>query len=63
MRMAASGKSEEEATKDYIAGRQPSHRFIQPEKVAALAVFLCGDDACDITGTPIAIDGGWLAYS
>jgi 3-hydroxybutyrate dehydrogenase len=62
-KMAASGKSEEEATKDYIAGRQPSHRFIQPEKVAALAVFLCGDDACDITGTPIAIDGGWLAYS
>jgi 3-hydroxybutyrate dehydrogenase len=62
-RMAASGKSEEEATKEYIAGRQPSHRFIQPEKVAALAVFLCGDDACDITGTPIAIDGGWLAYS
>jgi len=62
-RMAASGRSEEEETRDYIAGRQPSHRFITPERVGALAVFLCGDDACDITGTPIAIDGGWLAHS
>jgi 3-hydroxybutyrate dehydrogenase len=62
-RMALSGRSEEDETKAYIAGRQPSHRFIEPARVAALAVYLCGDDACDITGTPIAIDGGWLAYS
>jgi len=44
--------------------RGVNHRIaLSSRKKWALAVFLCGDDACDITGTPIAIDGGWLAYS
>jgi len=60
-RMAQKGLSEEEATVDYLSDRQPSHRFIPPEKVAALAGFLCSEDASEITGTPLAIDGGWLA--
>jgi 3-hydroxybutyrate dehydrogenase len=60
-RMADKGLSEEDATVDYLSDRQPSHRFIPPEKVAALAGFLCTDDASEITGTPLAIDGGWLA--
>ena len=25
--------------------------------------FLCSEDASEITGTPLAIDGGWLAFS
>jgi 3-hydroxybutyrate dehydrogenase len=60
-RMAQKGLTEEEATADYLSDRQPSHRFIAPEKVAALAGFLCTEDASEITGTPLAIDGGWLA--
>ena len=60
-RMAQKGLSEEEATVDYLADRQPSHRFIPPEKVAALAGFLCTEAASEISGTPLAIDGGWLA--
>src|SRR4051812_10385177 len=36
-RMAAKGLSEEDATTDYLSDRQPSRRFIAPEKVAALA--------------------------
>lgn len=62
-RMAASGKSEEEATRDYLAQRQPSKRFVDPKDVGALAAFLCSDSARDITGSPVAIDGGWLAYA
>ena len=62
-RMAAKGLSEQDAIADYLAGRQPSRRFIPPAKVGALAAFLCSDDASEITGTPIAIDGGWLANS
>jgi len=62
-RMAAKGLSEEDATTDYLSDRQPSHRFIAPEKVGAFAAFLCSEDASEITGTPLAIDGGWLAFS
>jgi 3-hydroxybutyrate dehydrogenase len=59
----AAGRTEEEATQDYIAQRRPSKRFISAEKVAQLAAFLCSDSASEMTGTPIAMDGGWLAYS
>jgi 3-hydroxybutyrate dehydrogenase len=62
-RMADSGKSEEEATRDYLAQRQPSKRFVDPKDVGSLAVFLCSDGAREITGSPVAIDGGWLAYA
>jgi 3-hydroxybutyrate dehydrogenase len=62
-RMEASGKSEEEATRDYLAQRQPSKRFVDPKDIGHLAVFLCSDAAKEMTGGPVAIDGGWLAYS
>lgn len=62
-RMAASGKTEEEATRDYLAQRQPAKRFVDPKDVGALAVFLCSDAAREITGAPLPIDGGWLAYA
>ncbi|MSQ18366.1 MAG: SDR family oxidoreductase [Betaproteobacteria bacterium] len=62
-RMAAKNLSEPDAIADYMAGRQPSRRFIPPSKVGAFAAFLCTDDASEITGTPLMIDGGWLANS
>jgi 3-hydroxybutyrate dehydrogenase len=62
-RMAASGKSEQEASRDYLAQRQPSKRFVDPKDVGALAVFLCSEAAREITGAPLPIDGGWLAYA
>ncbi|NBS09231.1 MAG: SDR family oxidoreductase [Betaproteobacteria bacterium] len=55
------GVSEEALTADFLKARQPSKRFVQPSKVGSLAAFLCSEDACDITGTPIPIDGGWQA--
>jgi 3-hydroxybutyrate dehydrogenase len=62
-RMQAKNLNEEDATRDYLSDRQPSRRFIAPEKVGAFAAFLCTDDASEITGSPLAIDGGWLAFS
>jgi 3-hydroxybutyrate dehydrogenase len=60
-RWAGTGMDEEEVMRAFMVGKQPSGRLVAPERVAALAVFLCSDAAADITGTPIAIDGGWLA--
>lgn len=39
----------------------PMGRIGQPEEVAALALFLTGEDSSYITGQPFVIDGGWLA--
>jgi 3alpha(or 20beta)-hydroxysteroid dehydrogenase len=39
----------------------PLGRVGAPEEVAALALFLTGDDSAYITGQPFVIDGGWLA--
>ncbi|MGW2228357.1 SDR family NAD(P)-dependent oxidoreductase [Streptomyces formicae] len=39
----------------------PLGRIGKPAEVAALALFLTGDDSAYITGQPFVIDGGWLA--
>jgi 3-hydroxybutyrate dehydrogenase len=51
----------EQAETAFLATRQPSGRFVQPEQVADLIVFLCSPAASEMTGTPISIDGGWNA--
>lgn len=40
---------------------QPTRRFVQPEEIAELAAYLCGEMARSITGSAISIDGGWTA--
>ena len=57
--IAAEGLSREDAQKRFLAGKQPSGRFIHAEHVAALMVFLCGPEGSDITGAVLPIDGGW----
>jgi|SRR5580704_8027215 2-keto-3-deoxy-L-fuconate dehydrogenase len=39
---------------------QPIGRMAQPEEIAALALFLCSDEASFITGSDYPIDGGFL---
>jgi len=58
---AARGLSHDEATRDYMKGRQPSGRFVRLEDVGAAVAFLCSLGARDITGAVIPIDGGWSA--
>ncbi len=43
-----------------ILARTPMRRFGRPEEVAGAAVFLASDAASFITGTTLAIDGGYL---
>jgi NAD(P)-dependent dehydrogenase (short-subunit alcohol dehydrogenase family) len=46
-----------QAKKDFIA-RQPMGRLGTAEEIAAVAVYLAGDDAAFTTGTTISVDGG-----
>ena len=46
-----------QAKKDFIA-RQPMGRLGTAEEIAAVAVYLAGDDATFTTGTTISVDGG-----
>jgi 2-keto-3-deoxy-L-fuconate dehydrogenase len=41
-----------------LSAAQPIGRMATPEEVAALAVYLCSDEASYITGTAYPIDGG-----
>ncbi len=59
--MAARGMSREEVLNEVLLAKQPTKKFVQPEEVAALAVFLCRDKARNINGANYAIDGGWTA--
>jgi 3-hydroxybutyrate dehydrogenase len=45
----------------FLTEKQALVEFSTPEQIGALAVFLCSDAARTITGTPISIDGGWVA--
>jgi 2-keto-3-deoxy-L-fuconate dehydrogenase len=40
---------------------QPIGRMAQPEEIAALALYLCSDEASFITGSDYPIDGGFLS--
>ena len=42
-----------------LAKTQPIGRMGSPEEIAALALFLCSDDAAFITGSNFPIDGGF----
>jgi 3-hydroxybutyrate dehydrogenase len=60
-RAKAQGIPVEKAREDLLREKQPMLDFTTPEKIAALAVFLCGDAASTITGAALSIDGGWVA--
>jgi len=59
--MAKENLPRDEAVKAFMGSRQPSGRFVSPERVAGLVAFLCGPDGGDTTGSAISIDGGWSA--
>jgi NAD(P)-dependent dehydrogenase (short-subunit alcohol dehydrogenase family) len=44
-----------------VLARIPSRRMTTPAEVAAAVVFLASDDAANIHGTVLSVDGGWAA--
>jgi 3-hydroxybutyrate dehydrogenase len=59
--MKTRGLSREQVLNDVLLAAQPTKQFVTPEQVAALAVFLCRDEAASITGANLSMDGGWTA--
>lgn len=59
---AARGITEDEVIRDVLLAAQPTKQFVSVAQVAALTAFLCTDDAAQITGASIPIDGGWTAH-
>ena len=59
--MEARGLSREAVINDVLLAKQPTKAFVQPEQIGALAVFLCRDEAANVTGANWSIDGGWTA--
>ena len=48
-------------TLEKIKGRIPIGRLAEAEDVAKAALFLVSDDASNITGANLPVDGGWMA--
>ncbi len=57
----AHGISEEEVIAKVLLAKQPIKQFITVEALGALAVFLASEQANQITGASIPIEGGWTA--
>ncbi|MFC4272320.1 3-hydroxybutyrate dehydrogenase [Sneathiella chungangensis] len=55
------GMTEEEVINDVMLASAATKKFTSIEQVAALALFLCGEAAENITGSLQVIDGGWTA--
>jgi 3-hydroxybutyrate dehydrogenase len=55
------GIAVEQARDDLVREKQPMLEYTTPEKIGALAAFLCDDAASTITGAALSLDGGWVA--
>jgi NAD(P)-dependent dehydrogenase (short-subunit alcohol dehydrogenase family) len=47
-----------ESARDELAAMSPQRRMLEPDEVAALALYLCRDEARGVNGQALVIDGG-----
>ncbi|MGC9376783.1 3-hydroxybutyrate dehydrogenase [Streptomyces sp. MH13] len=58
----AHGIPEEQVLTDVLLRDSAVRRLIEPEEVAEAVAYLCGPQASFVTGTSLALDGGWTAH-
>lgn len=59
--MKARNMTREQVIEEVMLVRQPTRKFVQPADIGAMAVFLCRDEANNMNGANISMDGGWTA--
>lgn len=59
--MESAGIDHAAASARFLAGKQPTGRFVTAEAIGAMVALLCGEAGRDITGSVIPMDGGWSA--
>ncbi|MEM8761910.1 MAG: 3-hydroxybutyrate dehydrogenase [Pseudomonadota bacterium] len=55
------GMDRDKVIREVLLERQPSKEFATTAQLGGTVAFLCSDDAAQITGTTISVDGGWTA--
>ena len=58
----AHGISETQVVEQVMLAPAAVKRLIEPEEVAALALFLCSGSSNSMTGSSYCLDGGWTAH-
>ncbi|OZM70230.1 3-hydroxybutyrate dehydrogenase [Amycolatopsis antarctica] len=55
------GIGEDAVVEEVFLRRTAIKRLVEPDEVAALVTWLCGDHAGSLTGASLPVDGGWTA--
>lgn len=59
--MRTRNMTREQVINDVLLGAIPQKQFVMPDQIAAMALFLCRDEASAVTGSNMVVDGGWTA--
>jgi 3-hydroxybutyrate dehydrogenase len=60
--MRTRNMTRDQVINDVLLAAIPQKRFVMPEQIGAMAVFLCSDAASAVTGANLAVDGGWTTH-
>ncbi len=60
--MKTRGMTYDQVINDVLLAAIPQKKFVMPDQIGAMLLFLCRDEASAITGANMAVDGGWTTH-